>query len=100
MDTTCARIAQQEKHFQETTAALDQLCRALDRYEAALPRLQAVRSYYESPLWLQDLDADQAGELPPCSQLPRGVLSEDGVDDLLWAEGQLRKRLEGLLSHS
>ena len=33
--------------------------------------------YYRSPLWRADFEADEAGELP--ADLPRGVLSEDGL---------------------
>ena len=37
-------------------------------------------SYYGSPLWREDLDADEAGLMP--AELPRGVLSEDAVWNL------------------
>lgn len=41
----------------------------------------ALREYMDSGLWLQDYEADERGELP--SGLKRGVLSEDGLYDLL-----------------
>ena len=37
--------------------------------------------YYRSPLWRSDFEADDAGELP--EDLPRGVLSEDGIYNAL-----------------
>lgn len=40
-----------------------------------------LRDYYEGGLWLSDYEADERGELPPA--LKRGVLSQDGVWDLL-----------------
>lgn len=40
-----------------------------------------LEAYYTSPLWKQDLAADEAGLLP--GDLKRGVLSEDGIYDLL-----------------
>lgn len=40
----------------------------------------ALMAYYESPLWREDFEADEAGLLP--SDLPRGVLSEDAVWNL------------------
>lgn len=46
-----------------------------------LQAIQELSAYYTSPLWLQDLDADRAGNLPP--DLKRGVLSEDAVYNLL-----------------
>ena len=37
--------------------------------------------YYESGQWLADFEADERGELP--RDLKRGVLSQDGLWDLL-----------------
>ena len=53
-----------------------------------LQAFQELSAYYSSPLWMQDLDADQAGKLPP--DLKRGVLSEDAVYNLLcdWESGE------------
>ena len=38
-------------------------------------------AYYESGQWLRDYEADERGELP--RDLKRGVLSQDGLWDLL-----------------
>lgn len=43
--------------------------------------LEELITYYDSPQWLADYEADERGELPP--DLKRGVLSQDGVYDLL-----------------
>ncbi|MBR6624109.1 MAG: DUF4298 domain-containing protein [Ruminococcus sp.] len=43
--------------------------------------LDALTSYYESKQWLADYEADERGEIP--HDLKRGVLSEDGVYNLL-----------------
>lgn len=40
-----------------------------------------LREYMESGLWLSDFEADERGELP--TGLKRGVLSEDGLYNLL-----------------
>lgn len=67
----------------------------IQRMEAVYDRLhisfdpegyEALRQYYESGLWLSDYEADELGELPP--DLKRGVLSQDGLWDLLahWEE--------------
>ena len=42
---------------------------------------QELREYYENGQWLRDYEADERGELP--SNLKRGVLSQDGLWDLL-----------------
>lgn len=75
------RIRAMEEALCVSHEAVAGLQKALERYEAALPGLQALTAYYESPLWLQDYDADRAGQLP--TDLPRGVLSQDAVHDLL-----------------
>ena len=40
-----------------------------------------LREYYENGQWLRDYEADARGELPVT--LKRGVLSQDGLWDLL-----------------
>lgn len=63
---------------------LDQCLEGLHtkKYSPELLRsFQELTAYYTSPLWLQDLDDDRAGNLPP--DLKRGVLSEDAVYNLL-----------------
>ena len=44
-------------------------------------KLAALNAYYTSGEWLEDYEADERGELPP--DLKRGVLSQDGLYDLL-----------------
>ena len=48
--------------------------------------LRELSEYYGSPAWKRDLAADEAGLLP--KDLKRGVLSEDGIYDLLEKNGQ------------
>ena len=43
-----------------------------------------LREYYENGQWLRDYEADERGELP--RELKRGVLSQDGLWDLLSGE--------------
>ena len=43
--------------------------------------LSELTTYYESPQWLADYQADEQGAFPP--DLKRGVLSQDGVYNLL-----------------
>ena len=42
---------------------------------------QTLLAYYEDGRWLADFEADERGLLPP--ELKRGVLSEDGLYDLI-----------------
>ena len=53
-------------------------------YDLALATGQVpreLREYYENGQWLRDYEADERGELP--ATLKRGVLSQDGLWDLL-----------------
>ena len=50
-------------------------------YASVLPELKELEDYYTSPEWKEDYEADEAGLLP--EGLKRGVLSQDGINDLL-----------------
>ena len=43
--------------------------------------LRKLKEYYENGQWLEDYERDERGEFPP--DLKRGVLSQDGLYDLL-----------------
>ena len=49
-------------------------------YDRVRKDLAALREYEESGLWLQDYEADERGEVP--RDLKRGVLSQDGLDEV------------------
>ncbi len=49
--------------------------------------IDKLEAYYESPLWKADFAADEDGRFP--AGMKRGVLSEDGVYDLLEQYGEL-----------
>ena len=59
-------------------------------YESVLPDLKELEDYYTSPEWQEDYAADEAGLLPV--SLKRGVLSQDGISDLLDRFRDLRKQ--------
>lgn len=88
------RIAYYEKILDRTADAIRNLDAALDEYEAICPLLQELECYYTGPEWKADFDADSAGDLP--RDLKRGVLSEDGIDDVLGGFRDLEERLAAL----
>ena len=88
------RITYYEEILDQTAAAIRNLEAALDEYEAICPLLQELERYYTGPEWKADYDADAAGDLP--RDLKRGVLSEDGIDDVLHDFRDLEDRLNGL----
>ena len=87
-----ARIRQMERRLNRATAAVKRLEAALDKWEEAQEAIAALEEYYGSDLWKQDLADDEAGRLP--ADLKRGVLSEDGIWNLLTDVHDLTTRLK------
>ena len=87
-----ARIRLIERHLNRATAAVKRLEAALDKWEDAQEAIAALEEYYGSDLWKQDLADDEAGRLP--ADLKRGVLSEDGIWNLLTDARDLTARLK------
>lgn len=86
-----ARIRLMERRLNQALAAVKRLDSALEKYEAAQEAIAALSEYYGSDLWKQDFAADEAGLLP--EGLKRGVLSEDGIWNLLTDCKELDQRL-------
>lgn len=76
-----ARIRKMERHLDRAMAAVKRLATALDKYETAQQDIAALNEYYGSEAWRQDYADDEMGLLP--KDLKRGVLSEDGIWNLL-----------------
>ena len=87
-----ARIRLMERRLNRATAAVKRLEAALDKWEDAQEAIAALEEYYGSDLWKQDLADDEAGRLP--ADLKRGVLSEDGIWNLLTDARDLTTRLK------
>ena len=75
------RIEHMESIMERAELAVTNLQRALEAYQHMDAEIDELESYYESSLWRQDFDDDRAGKIP--QELKRGVLSEDGVWNLL-----------------
>lgn len=58
-----------------------QCCERIERIKKMEEYYDALKEYMDSGLWLSDYEADERGELPP--ELKRGVLSQDGLYELL-----------------
>ena len=86
------RIRKMERHLNRASAALKSLSSALDKYDEAKADIAALASYYGSNDWKQDFADDEAGRLP--KDLKRGVLSEDGIWNLLEAHRELQERMK------
>lgn len=86
------RITQMERKMERAVRAVLNLSAALEEYEAVQGDIITLREYYSSAEWKQDFNADEAGKLP--TSLKRGVLSEDGIWNLLEDVSELNNRLK------
>ena len=73
------RIRWMEQRFDKALAAIKD--GSADSLKAIQEDVAELSKYYGSELWKLDFAADEAGKLPP--DLKRGVLSEDGIWNLL-----------------
>lgn len=84
-----------EDCFDEVTRMLAELDGTIGKWEDAKDQLEVLKNYMASGDWRKDYEADEAGKLP--AGLKRGVLSQDGLYDLLQdADKILRHALEVL----
>ena len=89
------RIKYMEQALDDSLQAVAALESALDQYRAIIGRYRELIRYYEGGLWLRDFEDDCAGKLP--ADLKRGVLSEDGVYNLLSDHDRILAGLRQLL---
>jgi hypothetical protein len=75
------RIRTMEEKLNAALAAVDAMDKALEVYRGALPGIRELDAYLSGSAWQEDFEADERGELP--ADLRRGVLSEDGLYNLL-----------------
>ena len=85
------RIRQMELLMDRASAAVMSLSAALDQYAEAQEAIATLSRYYGSRQWKQDFADDEAGRLP--ADLKRGVLSEDGIWNLLADNRDLIERI-------
>ena len=77
-----------EQLFDLAKEAMEEPMIGLETYEKAQEAIAVLSEYYGSKDWKQDYADDEAGLLP--KDLKRGVLSEDGLWNLLsdWQEAK------------
>ena len=86
------RIQEMERRLEEAMAAVGQMEKALESYEAAQEAVERLAGYLDSEEWRQDFADDEKGLLP--QDLKRGVLSEDGIWNLLDNNRELATRMQ------
>ncbi len=85
------RIQHYEALLDRIAPVLENLEEALDAFEGIQDDVKELSAYYEDDDWREDFEADEAGKLP--ADLKRGVLSEDGIYDVLSDHYALTVRL-------
>lgn len=78
---TIARIEKMEQHFDLLCKKAEDDAGFLEKDEALKAVFDELIHYYTGGQWLKDFELDERGLLP--ADLKRGVLSEDGVYNLL-----------------
>lgn len=85
------RIEQMEDLFDKSNEVVQQLEQAVDSFRALQNTIAELENYYNTD-WRTDFEAEEAGKLP--ADLKRGVLSEDGLWNLLEEYNRLKELLE------
>ena len=62
-------------------------------YDRVRKDIETLREYEQSGRWLEDYEADERGEIP--RDLKRGVLSQDGLDEVFETANSLKKSCRG-----
>ncbi len=86
------RIEDMEASLNRAQTAVAEMERALENYKTAKEDIRRLDAYLNSEERRRDLAAEEAGSLPP--DLRRGVLSEDGIWNLLERSSELLRELE------
>ncbi len=86
-DSRLERISRMEDRYNEVMRKLAALEEAVADYGHLKREIDVLEDYMSSGLWQKDYEADEAGEIP--ADLPRGVLSEDGLYNLLEDAGRI-----------
>ena len=90
--TMSAKLKSAQEALDELEQAMNALAEALEKYDGELGNIEELSQYYESSEWMRDFEDDEAGLIP--EEIDRGVLSEDGIYDLLMDQ----KNVEDILS--
>lgn len=91
--TAAERIETMETILDTANEKLNDLESAITALREYQNEIQKLEAYYTGADWKKDLALDEAGKLP--ADLKRGVLSEDGIYDMLERNRELLARIRG-----
>lgn len=75
------RVRQMEQYMDEVAGILQNSPDELKTNKELQQKVKILTDYMDSGQWFEDYEADERGELP--RELKRGVLSEDGLYNLI-----------------
>ena len=81
LENTIERIQKMEAYFEMLSAFLEGTFQNEKQASDLEEAVQELKAYLENGQWLADYECDERGELP--ADLKRGVLSQDGLYNLL-----------------
>ena len=82
MQQTILRIQEMERYYDEVLHAVNACPDAAEQDDAIRKKVQILEAYCTGGQWLKDYECDERGELS--ADLKRGVLSQDGLYNLLY----------------
>ncbi len=85
------RIVRFELLFDRISETVSRLETAIEDFEKLSGEIDELNAYYTGKDWKRDFADDEAGLLP--GELKRGVLSEDGVYNLMDEVAYLKSRI-------
>lgn len=88
MQRDIERISDMEITMEKVEKTINALEKALDDFYAMQDSVQKLEAYYTGRYWKRDRMLDENGKLP--KTLKRGVLSEDGIYNLLERNDELK----------
>ena len=95
MPLELTRLQDLEYRFDECSRIIADLDTALDQYLDYKDDIEELKHYMESGQWKADFEADERGEIP--AYIKHGILSEDGLYDLLESVDIVLKRAKEIL---
>lgn len=87
---TTIRIQQMEQYMDAVSEALKKSPDTIKEDAELRRKVESLADYMDSGQWLADYEADERGELP--ADLKRGVLSQDGLYNLICEVKEREKR--------
>lgn len=89
MKEAILRINEMESIYDKVLCALDAQAEELSSAKMQ-DKIKTLYDYYTSGDWLRDYELDERGLLPP--EMKRGVLSQDGLHELLSAVNEIKHK--------